>query len=80
MGLKRVKVAESVEEHVIAGYFYLTLQSNQQSICVFTEPEGCSSILQIASLPIRSNFILFYVEDMNKNFKITLLLNLSKVS
>lgn len=73
-------MAESVEEHVIAGYFSLTLQSNQHSICVFTEPEGCFSILQIASLPIRSNFILFYVEDMNKNFKITLLLNLSKVS
>lgn len=82
MGLKRVrgKVAESVEEHVFAGYFSLTLQGNQHSICVLTEPEGCSSILQIASLPMCSNFILFYVEDMNKNFKITLLLNLSKVS
>lgn len=73
-------MAESVEEYVIAGYFSFTLQSNQDSICVFSEPEGCFSILQIASLPICSNFILFYMEDMNKNFKITLLLNLSKVS
>lgn len=73
-------MAESVEEHVIAGYFSFTLQSNQHSICVFSEPEGCFSILQKASLPICSNFILFYMEDMNKNFKITLLLNLSKVS
>lgn len=73
-------MAESVKEYGIAGYLSFTLQSNQHNICVFTELEGCFGTLQIASLSVRSNFILFEIEEMNKNFKITLLLNSCKMS